>query len=56
MIDRRYLTIASAVLFLELVNPGFCATAPYGLNYPNIPISSHDRVYHADQTSNTVSD
>jgi YVTN family beta-propeller protein len=55
MIDRRYLTIASAVLFLELVNPSFAQQVPYGVNRPNIPISSHDRVYHADQTSNTVS-
>jgi YVTN family beta-propeller protein len=40
---------------LELVNPGFAQQVPYGTNMPNIPISSHDRVYHADQTSNTVS-
>jgi YVTN family beta-propeller protein len=55
MIARRYIAIASAVLFLELVNPSFAQQAPYGLNYPNIPITSHDRVYHADQSSNTVS-
>jgi YVTN family beta-propeller protein len=55
MIDRRYPAIACAALFLGLANPGLAQQVPYGLNYPNIPISSHDRVYHADQTSNTVS-
>ena len=28
---------------------------PAGANYPPIPITSHDRVYHADQASNTIS-
>jgi YVTN family beta-propeller protein len=55
MIDRFYTAIACAVLLLELVNPGFAQQVPYGTTMPNIPISSHDRVYHADQTSNTVS-
>src|ERR1700692_5136960 len=55
MIDRFYTAIACAALLLELVNPGFAQQVPYGTNYPNIPISSHDRVYHADQASNTVS-
>src|ERR1700692_686506 len=55
MIDRFYTAIACAALLLELVNPGFAQQVPYGTNMPNIPISSHDRVYHADQTSNTVS-
>jgi YVTN family beta-propeller protein len=55
MTNRLYTAIASGVLFLGLVNPGFAQQVPYGLNAPNIPISSHDRVYHADQTSNTVS-
>ncbi|HEY0759132.1 MAG TPA: YncE family protein [Acidisarcina sp.] len=32
---------------------GFAQQAPWGR--PDIPISSHDRVYAADQTSNTVS-
>jgi YVTN family beta-propeller protein len=55
MIDRLYIAIASAVLFLQLANPSFAQQVSYGTNQPNIPISSHDRVYHADQTSNTVS-
>jgi DNA-binding beta-propeller fold protein YncE len=28
---------------------------PAGANLPPIPITSHDRVYHADQRSNTIS-
>jgi|HubBroStandDraft_6_1064221.scaffolds.fasta_scaffold83701_1 YVTN family beta-propeller protein len=55
MTNRLYSAIASGVLFLGLVNPGFAQQVPYGLNSPNIPISAHDRVYHADQSSNTVS-
>lgn len=55
MIDRPYIAAASAALLLALVSPGFAQQAPYGVNHPNIPISSHDRVYHADQASNTVS-
>jgi len=55
MRDRFYTATACGVLLLELVNPGFAQQVPYGTNTPNIPISSHDRVYHADQTSNTVS-
>ena len=49
MIDRRYPAIACAVLFLGLANPGLAQQVPYGLNYPNIPISSHDRVYHRSE-------
>jgi YVTN family beta-propeller protein len=55
MIDRRFAAIACAALLLEFTNPGFAQQVPYGVNQPNIPISSHDRVYHADQVSNTVS-
>jgi YVTN family beta-propeller protein len=38
---------------LTLLNCAFAQQAPWGR--PNIPISTHDRVYAADQTSNTVS-
>src|SRR5260370_23300035 len=55
MIVRLYIAIGWTVLFLVGVTLGIAQQVPYGLNYPNIPISSHDRVYHADQTSNTVS-
>src|SRR5258708_39216673 len=47
--------IASAVLFLGSAGSGFAGQVPYGANQPDIPISARDRVYHADQTSNTVS-
>jgi YVTN family beta-propeller protein len=33
----------------------FSGQTPYGTEAPNIPITSHDRVYTADQFSNTVS-
>jgi YVTN family beta-propeller protein len=36
-----------------LVSSTFAQQAPWG--HPNIPVSSRDRVYTADQTSNTVS-
>ena len=39
------------VLFLPF--PAYAQQAPFGR--PDIPISSRDRVYAADQTSNTVS-
>lgn len=38
---------------LTLVELAFAQQAPWGR--PNIPVSTHDRVYAADQTSNTVS-
>ena len=38
---------------LTLVDFAFAQQAPWGR--PNIPVSTHDRVYAADQTSNTVS-
>jgi YVTN family beta-propeller protein len=55
MIVRLYIAIGWTVLFLGGVTLGIAQQVPYGANMPNIPISSHDRVYHADQTSNTVS-
>src|SRR5262250_498597 len=41
------------VVTLTLVGFAVAQQAPWGR--PNIPVSSHDRVYAADQTSNTVS-
>ncbi len=38
---------------LTLLDCAFAQQAPWGR--PNIPVSTHDRVYAADQTSNTVS-
>src|ERR1700739_2197037 len=34
---------------------GLAGQTPYGASAPNIPMSSHDRVYTSDQFSNTVS-
>jgi YVTN family beta-propeller protein len=42
-----------SLLFFLLVPSAFAQQAPWGR--PDIPISAHDRVYAADQTSNTVS-
>ncbi len=36
-----------------LISAAFAQQAPWG--QPDIPVSGHDRVYAADQTSNTVS-
>ncbi|MCU1262812.1 MAG: hypothetical protein JWO80_5697 [Bryobacterales bacterium] len=55
MRNRIRLTIASAALYLGSGGVGSAAQPPYGATQPDIPISSRDRVYHADQTSNTVS-
>src|SRR6202045_4995669 len=37
------------------LSPAFAGQAPYGASAPNMPVSSHDRVYTGDQFSNTVS-
>src|ERR1700736_2378209 len=55
MRNRLSLTITSAALSLGWTAVGSAAQPPYGATQPDIPISSRDRVYHADQTSNTVS-
>src|SRR5499425_2227812 len=54
---RIYATAGIRLLYLalalSLIDCAFAQQAPWGR--PNIPISTHDRVYAADQTSNTVS-
>ena len=55
MKNRSRLTLTSAAIFVALAAMSFAAQAPYGAGQPDISISSRDRVYHADQTSNTVS-
>jgi YVTN family beta-propeller protein len=55
MTARLYIAITCTVMFFEGVSLGIAQQVPFGTNMPNIPISSHDRVYHADQASNTVS-
>ena len=47
------LILAYVLAFFSLVPSAFAQQAPWGR--ADIPISSHDRVYAADQTSNTVS-
>ena len=51
--------ILAAALFagtaLTGLSPAFGGQVPYSASAPNIPISSHDRVYTGDQFSNTVS-
>src|SRR5690242_21344729 len=45
--------LTGLLLFLSIVSSAFAQQAPWGR--PDIPISSHDRVYAANQTSPTVS-
>lgn len=47
--------MAPLVLVPALFFPAFAGQAPGAANAPDIPISSRDRVYLSDQTSNTVS-
>jgi YVTN family beta-propeller protein len=49
--------LSSAVLALAptLFNPAFAGQAPGAASAADIPVSSRDRVYLSDQTSNTVS-
>ena len=47
--------IVCAVLKAASGNPLVAQEVPAGANLPPIPITSHDRVYHADQASNTIS-
>jgi YVTN family beta-propeller protein len=55
MRSRSRLIFVSAALFLASVAMSFGGQPPYGTSQPDIPISTSDRVYHADQTSNTIS-
>jgi YVTN family beta-propeller protein len=43
------------VMLLSIAIPTLAGQAPFGASAPNIPVSSRDRVYSADQYSNTVS-
>src|SRR6266404_9996170 len=55
MKPRLCIAIACAVACVTCVRNSQAGEVPFGANAPQIPISSHDRVYTADQTSNTVS-
>jgi len=53
---RRYLMLATSVVAMNfLATPGWSGQAPGLSSAPDIPISHHDRVYAAEQFSNTVS-
>ena len=51
-IRHKTVTIALSVLLTASANAG---QVPGRAGAPDVPISSHDRVYLSDQTSNTVS-
>ena len=55
MKPRLCIAIACAVACVTSVRNSRAQEPPAGANAPPIPITSHDRVYHADQVSNTVS-
>src|ERR1700757_1628659 len=50
-----FIAALAASTALGGLSPAFAGQAPYGAAAPDIPISSHDRVYTAGQFSNTVS-
>ncbi|MBV8638508.1 MAG: YncE family protein [Candidatus Eremiobacteraeota bacterium] len=51
----RNRTLAAAVLFALTAQPSMAGQAPGPASASDIPVSSRDRVYLSDQTSNTVS-
>ena len=55
MKPRHCIAIACAVACVTFVGNSLAQEPPAGANAPPIPITSRDRVYHADQVSNTVS-
>jgi DNA-binding beta-propeller fold protein YncE len=52
---KRHLWILPAILLLGLIRSVVAGQAPHLAESPDIVISSHDRIYTGDQTSNTVS-
>src|ERR1700747_3119835 len=52
---RLCIAIACAVACVKCGRKSQAQEVPAGANAPPIPITSHDRVYHADQRSNTLS-
>jgi YVTN family beta-propeller protein len=53
MISRT--TFAAVLSIFYLGGPAQAGQAPFGMSAPDIPISHRDRVYAAEQFSNTVS-
>src|ERR1700730_2517874 len=54
MKPRLCIAIACAVACVTCVRNSQAGEVPFGANEPQILITSHDRVYKADQTSNTI--
>jgi len=53
--NRLCIAIACVVACVTCVSNSQAQEVLAAANYPPIPITSHDRVYHADQASNTIS-
>jgi YVTN family beta-propeller protein len=52
---NNYLSVLLATTFLAVAPAAWAGQAPFADTDANIPLSSHDRVYAAEQFSNTVS-
>jgi hypothetical protein len=52
---RHFLKGLLATTFLVCAVPAWAGQAPGAASAPDLPLSSHDRVYAAEQFSNTVS-
>src|ERR1700743_2819846 len=55
MAMNRYLLSACFSALVAISSPAWAGQAPAGASAPDIPLSHHDRVYAAEQFSNTVS-
>lgn len=55
MKNRAIIATITSVILLGLTPSAFAGQTPYAASAPDIPISGQDRVYTADQTSNTIS-
>ena len=55
MQSRLYVAVVILIGGSACVRNSQAGEVPYGASAPEIPITSADRVYHADQSSNTVS-
>jgi YVTN family beta-propeller protein len=53
--NRQFLKTLLATTVVAMSSPAFAGQAPGAASAPDIPISHHDRVYAAEQFSNTVS-
>ena len=52
--ERTFITVLAST-FLAASAPTWAGQAPGKLSDPNIPVSHRDRIYAAEQFSNTVS-